>query len=232
MAKSRAWLLITIAVFIVSLALSAAFDSGQYLLMSFVLVIAAMLPFFIRFERRNIGARELILIAVLAAIASMGRVAFAPIPSVQPTSFVIIIAAIVFGGETGFIIGAIAALVSNIFLGQGPWTPWQMFCWGMIGVTAGWLRHTWLFRTRIGLCTFGFVWGFLFGWIMNIWYLISMPDAISWPVILVAYVQSFYFDLAHALANVFFLAILGTSWVKILERFKKKYGILSGRSRA
>ncbi|GGD57513.1 ECF transporter S component [Paenibacillus nasutitermitis] len=226
MARYRIGLLISIIVFIAALAVTAAIRSNHYLLLSVLFIVGSMVPFFFRFERRRMEARELILIAVLAAIASMGRVAFAPIPSVQPTSFVIIIAAVVFGGETGFLIGAIAALASNIFLGQGPWTPWQMFCWGMIGATAGWLRHTWVMKSRLGMCAFGFVWGFLFGWIMNIWYLISLPDAMSWPLVLTAYVQSFYFDLAHALANVFFLGILGISWIQILERFKKKYGLL------
>src|SRR5690606_36098668 len=105
----------------------------QYLLLSVALVVVSMLTFFIRFELKAIQTREIVLIAVLAAIAAVSRVPFAPLPSVQPTSFFIIAAALVFGAETGFMIGAFAALVSNMFLGQGPWTPWQMFAWGMMG---------------------------------------------------------------------------------------------------
>lgn len=226
MARFRYVILLSIGLFLVVLAVLAAVTDEHYLLLSFVLIGVALLPLFARFERRQIEARELVLLAVLAAIAAISRVPFAPLPSVQPTSFVIIISALVFGAESGFLIGAIAALVSNIFLGQGPWTPWQMFCWGMIGVTAGWLRDTWWMKGRIGLLCFGFIWGFLFGWIMNIWYIITLPDALSWQLIAIAYAQSFYFDLAHALSNVFFLAVFGGSWIKILLRFKKKYGLL------
>jgi energy-coupling factor transport system substrate-specific component len=226
MGKIRLWFIASIGLFIAAMALSSAITDEHYLMLSIVLLFVTMIPFFARFERRKIEAREIVILAVLAAIAAVSRVPFAPLPSVQPTSFVIIIAAIVFGAESGFIIGAIAAVVSNIFLGQGPWTPWQMFCWGMIGASAGWLRHTWLIKTKIGLLIFGFVWGFLFGWIMNIWFLIGLPDAMSWNLIFIAYIQSFYFDLAHALSNVFFLAVFGSSWIAILQRFKRKYGLL------
>lgn len=81
-------------------------------------------------------------------------------------------------------------------------------------------------KKRGGLLLFGFIWGFLFGWIMNIWYIISLPDAFSWALVLSAYVSSFYFDLAHALSNVFFLAILVGGWTRVLERFRRKYGLL------
>jgi energy-coupling factor transport system substrate-specific component len=113
-----------------------------------------------------------------------------------------------------------------MFLGQGPWTPWQMFGWGMIGAAAGWLRHTWWMKSRWGLLAFGFLWGFVFGWIMNVWHLISLPDALSWGLFLFVIMNSFYFDLAHALSNVFFLAVFAGSWTRILHRFRKKYGLL------
>ncbi len=80
------------------------------------------------------------IISMLSAIGAIGRVPFAAIPSVQPTSFVIIMSGLSFGGNTGFMVGSTAALVSNMLLGQGPWTPWQMFAWGMMGFTAPYLR--------------------------------------------------------------------------------------------
>src|SRR4029453_10777268 len=128
MGKLKLWFLASIALFIAAMALSAAISEDHYLLLSVILLFVTMLPFFARFERRTIEAREIVILAVLAAIAAVSRVPFAPLPSVQPTSFVIIIAAIVFGAESGFIIGAIAAVVSNIFLGQGPWRPGELFC--------------------------------------------------------------------------------------------------------
>ncbi|OMD49073.1 ECF transporter S component [Paenibacillus borealis] len=226
MARFRLPLLIALGVFLAGLALTSALKDRHYILLSLVLLAAALLPLFIRLERRPLESRELVLLAVLSAIAAVSRVPFAALPSVKPVSAIVILSAYVFGAEAGFIIGAVAALVSNIYFGQGPWTPWQMFAWGMAGLTAGWLRNTWWMKKRGGLLLFGFIWGFLFGWIMNIWYIISLPDAFSWGLVLSAYVSSFYFDLAHALSNVFFLAILAGGWTKVLERFRKKYGLL------
>lgn len=88
---------------------------GYYMLSSLFILAVIMLPFYIRFERKAFVSREIVLVAVLAAIAAVSRVPFSILPSVQPTSFVIIVSAIVFGSETGFMIGATAAIVSNIF---------------------------------------------------------------------------------------------------------------------
>lgn len=186
-----------------------------------------MLPFFIRFEIREIAVREIVMLAMLAAIAAIGRVPFASLPSVQPTSFIIIMTGIVFGAESGFIVGAVAAIVSNIFLGQGPWTPWQMYAWGMMGMSAGLFRNVWWMKKLWGKATFGFIWGYLFGWFMNLWIIIGNLENFTWEFFIGIYVASLYFDLAHALSNVVFLIIFGASWIKILERFQKKYGLLN-----
>lgn len=225
---TRPWLVIISISFLVLLTVSYLMSDEQYLLISIMGLGLAFLPFIFRFEQRKVSARELVLLALLAAIAAVSRVPFAPLPGVQPTSFVIMVAAFVFGPEAGFLIGATAALVSNMFLGQGPWTMWQMFGWGMMGATAGWLRYTFIMQSLYGKLVFGFVWGFLFGWIMNVWYLISLPDAFSWQLVVAAYMQSFYFDLAHALSNVFFLLVFEKGWSRVLLRFKKKYGLITG----
>ncbi|ARJ71995.1 hypothetical protein LSA01_17410 [Latilactobacillus sakei] len=201
---------------------------GQYFLaLSFICLVVSMLPFYWRFEKRQIRAREIVMIAVLATIAAVSRVPFAPLPSVQPTSFVVIVAALVLGPEAGFMIGSTAALVSNFFLGQGPWTPWQMFCWGMMGVTAGLIsRFDWA-HNKYWLCLFGFIWGFIFGWVMNLWYFIAYVNPLSLKTFIAAYIASFYFDLAHALSNVFFIYCFYQSWYRIIQRFKIKYGLLN-----
>lgn len=199
---------------------------GYYLLSSLFLLVVIMLPFYIRFERKAFVSREIVLVAVLAAIAAVSRVPFSILPSVQPTSFVIIVSAIVFGSETGFMIGATAAIVSNIFLGQGPWTPWQMFSWGMIGFIAGLLRNTFLMKKLWGRLLYGFFVGFLFGWIMNFWGLLGFIREATWEAVISYYIASFYFDLSHAISNVVFLLLFSTPWITILTRFKRKYGIL------
>nr|WP_244513321.1 ECF transporter S component [Oceanobacillus limi] len=196
-----------------------------YLILSILIMIASFLPFMIRFSSQQITSRELVMLAILGAIAAVSRVPFASLPSVQPTSFVIIVSAIVLGPQSGFVIGVTAAIVSNIFLGQGPWTPWQMYAWGMIGLFAGLLRNTWLMKNKIGKSMFGFIVGFLFGWFMNLWFIIGVIQEVNWQSILLYNSTSFYFDLAHALSNVFFLVLFSASWIKILRRFKCKYGL-------
>lgn len=227
MAQSGKYLaFVSIAIVVLLVSSIVLFNYKAYLLLSFVIIGCIMLPFFARFEIREIAGREVVLLAMLAAIAAVGRVPFAGLPSVQPTSFVIIMAGLVFGAESGFIVGAVAAIVSNFFLGQGPWTPWQMYAWGMIGMSAGLLRNTWWMKKMWGKCLFGFVWGYLFGWFMNMWIVVSNLESFTWEFFVGIYVSSIYFDLAHGLSNVFFLVVFGASWLKILERFKRKYGLL------
>ena len=166
------------------------------------------------------------MLAVLAAVASISRIPFAIIPSVQPATFMIIITGMVFGKESGFIVGALTALVSNLFLGQGPWTPWQMFAWGMIGFCSGLFRKTWLMKTMAGRILFGFTTGFLFSWMMNIWVVLTVLQEFQLAQIVLIYGSSFLFDLAHALANVFFLILFSQRMINTLKRFQQKYGIL------
>lgn len=227
MARSRNYLIgVSVVLLILLVSSIVLFHYKAYLLLSLIMIACIMIPFFARFEWRDVGGREIVLLAMLAAIAAVGRVPFAGLPSVQPTSFIIIMAGLVFGAESGFIVGSVAAVVSNFFLGQGPWTPWQMYAWGMMGMTAGLLRHTWWMGKLWGKLIFGFVWGYLFGWFMNMWIIVGNIEALSWTYVIGIYVSSLYFDLAHALSNVFFLAVFGAAWIKILQRVQRKYGLL------
>jgi energy-coupling factor transport system substrate-specific component len=215
---------------IVLLLLSLMFwREKSYLWISIGIVLVSILLLLTRFESRKIEARELVLIAVLAAIAAVGRIPFASIPSVQPTTFIILTSGLVFGAESGFIIGAVAALSSNMILGQGPWTPWQMVAWGLVGWTAGLLGKTKFLNSKIGRIIFGIIWGFLFGWIMNVWGLLSLSqygNVLDMKAVLTYFAGSALFDFMHAVSNVFFLVIFGNVWIKNLTRFKRKYGLL------
>lgn len=202
------------------------FVERLFLPLSMGMILFSCVPFFVKYERKNMKAEEVVLIAVLSAIAAVSRVPFASIPSVQPTSFVVIMVGLVFGSEVGFMVGSTSAIVSNIFLGQGPWTPWQLLCWGMMGLTAGLLKKTKCAQSTICRCIFGFVWGFIFGWIMNLWYIVGFFETVSFDVVYGSMVASFPFDLAHAVSNVAFLLLFSKTWLKILNRVKKKYGIL------
>lgn len=227
MEKKRKLIIIGVCfLLVIVLAVMTAVWRQQYMLISILLMVAAIAPFFARFEMKSLHAREVVLIAMLAAIAAVSRIPFAAIPSLQPTTFVIIMSALVLGAESGFMIGALAALVSNIFLGQGPWTPWQMAAWGMIGLTAGLLRNTFWMQTKWGLLMFGAFTGILFGWMMNLMSVVNLTQSFSCDAFLLLYTASFYFDLLHAAANVLFLALFSSAWLQILKRFKRKYGLL------
>jgi energy-coupling factor transport system substrate-specific component len=200
-----------------------------YLWFSFGFIFVSILFFLVRFEKRKIDPRELVLLAVLASIAAVVRIPFASIPSVQPTTFVIMMSGLVFGAESGLVIGAVAALASNMILGQGPWTPWQMLAWGLVGLTAGLLRKTRLMNHTFGKITFGIIWGFLFGWIMNLWGLLGLMQSgtpLTFESMLVYFAGSSLFDSMHSISNVFFLLLFGNLWMKNLTRFKVKYGLL------
>jgi energy-coupling factor transport system substrate-specific component len=211
----------------VILGLSLAWQN-HYIGLSIGFVLVSMLFLLYRFEKRKIEAGELVLLAVLAAIAAVGRIPFASIPSVQPTTFVIMMAGFVFGAESGFVIGATAALASNMILGQGPWTPWQMAAWGLVGFSAGLLQNTSFMKSTWGKVVFGIVWGFLFGWIMNLWGFFSLVQSdgnFSLKSLISYFAASSLFDSMHSVSNVFFLIIFGKVWIKNLSRFKKKYGL-------
>lgn len=225
MARSKKILIILSVAVLLLLCCFPLIISEHYLIVSLLIMGVSFVPFMYRFSKQKLTSRELVMLAILGAIAAVSRVPFASLPSVQPTTFVIIAAAIVLGPQSGFVIGVLAAIVSNLFLGQGPWTPWQMYAWGMIGLTAGLLRNTLFMKHMLGRCVYGFGVGFLFGWFMNLWFVVSMINQISWTEILLYYSASFYFDLAHALSNVIFLLLFSNAWIKIIKRFKIKYGL-------
>ncbi|MBP1760551.1 MAG: metal ion transporter rane-spanning subunit, partial [Firmicutes bacterium] len=108
-------------------------EDRKYYFVSLLIIICAMVPFVMIFEHRRPQAREIVIIAMLAALAVAGRSVAFMLPGFKPVIALVIITGVCFGGESGFLVGAITAFVSNFFFGQGPWTPWQMFCFGIIG---------------------------------------------------------------------------------------------------
>ena len=182
-----------------------------------------ILIFFTLFETRYVQTEKIVLIALLASLSSAGRILFASIPSVQPASFIVIMTGIVVGGEMGFMTGAGCALVSNLILGQVPWTVWQMFAWGMMGLLSGILSGI-LRKNRYICVAYGILWGFLFGWIMNLWAFTGGLEMTAASYI--AYcITSIPHDAAQAIANAVLLFALGKQFLKILDRVAVKYGL-------
>ena len=173
-------------------------------------------------ERRSFNAKDIAVIATLASIAAVSRVPFAVIPSAQPTTFMVMISGIVFGPLLGFIVGILSAVISNMFLGQGPWTLMQMLSWGLCGLTSGFLGRLCIRRGKWFMIGFGIFWGYLFGWIMNAWYWLSFIYPLTFTSWLLTNAASFGFDTIHAVTNGIFLYLLGQDFIKVLQRFKAK----------
>ncbi len=184
-----------------------------------VFIVGTVVVFFSLFEGRDVSAEKIVLIAVLAGLSSAGRVVFSGVPSVQPSSFIIIMTGVVFGPQMGFMTGAVTALASNLILGQGPWTPWQMFAWGIMGALSG-LLPKWLGKNGIFMTVYSFLWGFLFGWIMNLWYSFG-----GFGTFISASIASFPMDLAHAISNGILMLFFGGLFTKKFLRIAVKYGL-------
>ena len=186
-----------------------------------ILVMLAIVAFFFEFETAAISSKEIALVAMLGTISAVSRVPFALIPNVQPCTYLIICSGYVFGPVAGFMVGAVTALVSNFFLGQGPWTPYQMFAWGLVGVSAAYIRR---FRLdTIWLIIFGAIWGYLYGWIVNVWFWVSFIYPLTLRTFILYQLNSLWFDTFHAIGNAIFLGLFGMKTIAILERFRKRF---------
>ena len=150
------------------------------------------------------------------------------LPQFKPVVALVILAGVCFGGETGFLVGAVTGFVSNFFFGQGPLTPWQMFGFGIIGFLAGiCFKKGFLRKTKASLCIFGFVATLvIYGGIMNPASLIVSQSKLNREMIASSYVVGFPFDLVHALSTAFFLWFISEAMIDKLERIKLKYGLV------
>ena len=195
---------------------------------SLLMILGTLALFMTAFEQRKPQARELVVIATLAAIAVAGRAAFFMLPQFKPMCAIVIIAGVCFGGEAGFLVGAVSAFASNAIFGQGAHTPWQMFCFGIVGFVEGLLaRAGVLSKKRIPLCIYGGLATFLlYGGIINIGMMFMFEMPLTRDAILAFYISAFPMDLIHAAATVFFLFVLSNVMIEKLERIKIKYGLI------
>ncbi len=199
----------------------------KYYLTSLMIILETMIPFCMMFESRKPKAREIVVVSVLCAITVAGRAAFFMLPQFKPVVALVIIAGVCFGGETGFLVGAVSGFVSNFFFGQGPWTPWQMFAMGIIGFLAGILFGKKHKKSKIVLSVFGFLTTLvIYGGIMNPASIIMMQTKITWEMLASAYIVGLPMDLIHALSTAFFLWVISNPMIDKLERIKIKYGLV------
>ncbi|MCH5279671.1 MAG: ECF transporter S component [Christensenellaceae bacterium] len=203
-------------------------NDRQYYIVSMLMILLSSVPFVLKFESRKPQARELVVLAVMTALAVAGRGAFFMLQQFKPVVAIVIITGIAFGGEAGFIVGACSGFVSNIFFGQGPWTPWQMFGFGIIGFLAGVLyKKGMLKRDLVSICVFGGLSTFvIYGLLLDTASLFMFSSNITWKALLASYASGLVFNAIHASATVIFLLLLTNPMLDKLDRIKTKFGLL------
>lgn len=195
-----------------------------YALLITSLLVLAFIPFFAWFELRRPSAGLLVCVAVMAAVAALSRTVFAALPSVKPVTAIVLVTGMAFGPSAGFMTGALAALTSNLYFGQGPWTPWQMLAWGLCGLLGGLLGDTKLMRSVWGMSFFGTLCAMAFGILMNSYHILMYVRPITIQAIAASAVAALPFDLLHAASTFVFLLLFGKLWLRKLERIQKRLG--------
>jgi energy-coupling factor transport system substrate-specific component len=190
---------------------------------SFIVIGLVILAGFAWYERSRPPAQVVALVAALAALAIAGRIAFAAFPNVKPTTDIVIFAGYALGGAPGFAVGALTALVSNFWFGQGPWTPWQMAGWGLCGVLGAVLALGTRKAGRFVLAaTCGFA-GILYGALLNFSLMATYGGDLSWRHFLVLEGRAIPFEIAHVLGNVVLALVAGPAMVRMLVRFRQRF---------
>ena len=220
-------------------------------LLIFCAAVLSLAMFFASWETSRPAIRQIMPVAVLSALAAAGRIVFAAAPSIQPVTAICVISGAAFGRRPGFMTGSIAAFVSNCFLGQGMWTPWQMYAWGLVGYLAGIffsrkyatglsgsdiedseaIRRSKV-RACVSVCIFGFLASYLFSFIMNTWTVVGFGRDFSATSVFAIYAAGAVFDTIHAISTVVFLAALYPAWHRKLVRIKTRYGLSPSKIQA
>lgn len=199
---------------------TVVFDSGKHLIISLGVAVMTLLVFVSGYEKKKTGTRRLVIASVMIALCVLGRF----IPLFKPITALTIITGMYLGGETGFLVGSLSAVISNIFAGQGPWTAFQMLAWGLIGLIAG-LTAEPLKKSRVLLLTYGALSGIAYSFIMDIWTTLWYSGGFDTAVYLSALVTAIPYTVSYAVSNFIFLFFLAKPFGEKLERLHIKYGV-------
>ena len=171
-------------------------------------------------KKKKIFSRRMVLVAVMTALCIVGRF----IPFFKPVTALTIITAMYMGSNAGFLVGASAAILSNFYFGQGPWTPFQMVAWGLIGVIAGFFAKQ-LKKSKTFLLIFGVVSGIMFSFIMDVWTVLWYNKSFQWSHYWVALASAVPHTILYSVSNFVFLWFMAKPFGDKLERIRVKYGI-------
>lgn len=192
--------------------------NNNYLLISFIIAILALWLFKRDFEKKKTETRHMVLVAIMTALCIAGRF----IPFFKPVTALTIISAMYLGGRAGFLVGALVAVLSNLYFGQGPWTPFQMLAWGIIGAIAGCFAEK-LKASRAVLLIYGVMSGIVFSFVMDIWTVLWYSSSLNWKLYFSAIITAIPHTVLYAVSNFLFLWYMGKPIGEKLERVKVKY---------
>lgn len=218
--KRLRWVLVLAVIPLLALLGAALAQRGQYALVIFLVTAAAFLLFATGFESKKTGSRRLALVSVMAALAVAGRF----IPFFKPVAALTILTGMYLGGEAGFLTGALAAVISNFYFGQGPWTPFQMFAWGLIGLIAGLLARP-LKGSRGLLIGYGLLSGAAFSFLMDVWTVLWAGNGFHFEAYAAALATALPHTVLYAVSNAFFLFIFARPLGEKLDRITTKYDL-------
>ena len=228
MKKSNiATLLVFLLLIPATLFLGTKIPGRSYYITGTLIILELLVPFFMAFEGRRPQARELVVIAVMCAIAIAARVAI-PIPNFKAIFAVIMLSGIAFGPEAGFMVGAISAFASNFFYGQGPYTPWQMMAYGAGGMLAGFcFAKGKLPQKPLTMAVFGFLAVVLWvGPLLDTSSVFLMLSDINWNSVLLTYGAGLSVNISQAACTVLIMLLFGRPLLDKLDRIKLKYGMM------
>lgn len=199
---------------------SVAMFEKRHIIFSLAAAIFSLLLFSAGFEKKTTGSRRMVIVAVMVALCIVGRF----IPFFKPVTAITTITAVYLGSEAGFLTGALAAFLSNFYFGQGPWTPFQMLAWGLVGLIAGYIADP-LKRHRLLLMIYGVLSGIFYSFIMDIWTVLWYDGGFDYRLFISAVLSALPFTVIYAVSNLAFLWLMAKPFGEKLERIRIKYGV-------
>lgn len=200
------------------------FREKYYAWISLCVAVLTCLPIWYDFERRETGSAELMVLSVMTSLSVAGRFLFAWLPGFKPVTAITVITAMWLGAEPGFIVGSLSALLSNFYFGQGPWTPFQMFAWGIIGFLAGLLAKP-MQRSRLLLLCYGAVSGLTYSLLLDIWTVVWTYGEFTLREYWAATLTALPYTIIYSVSNLLFLLVFAKPVGDKLHRIDVKYGL-------
>lgn len=203
------------------------YHDEKYNLIIMIATALSCVPFYLKYEHRKPKTREVVVLATMIALTVISRTIFMLTPSFKPVTAIVIICGIVFGRASGFMCGSLGAMLSDFVFGIGPWTPFQMIAWGMIGYLSGifsqgLIANKYLLYGYSGLC------GILFSLVMDLWSVLAFETSFNLMRYLAIVLTSLPTTLIYIASNIIFMFLFSKIMFQILQRVKMKYGITEG----